>query len=262
MRHVTKKPVKWRMSPSHKKGKQNSFQYSFVASNSTIHVCKVFFLHTLAISEQTVLTTFSKLLGNGHLQPEKRSLPRSRKLSTQVRSDICDHINKFSTVESHYCRKSSRKMYLPQELSLSEMYRLYTQECSVSGKQPAKQWVYNDVFHREFNLGFHKPKKDQSTKYQRLDESERSNLYESMEKHQLNKNLARELESQLKEQAKTDEHINVACFDLQQVLLTPHSMSSQLFYGRKLSTFNLTVYDIGTKSVSYTHLTLPTNREV
>jgi len=253
VRHVIRKPVKSKSknSPNHNHVKKFSFHYSFVVKNTTISVCKIFFLHTLAISQQMVHTTCNKLADNGHLQTEKRCSPSTRKLSSELRNDIRDHINKFPTIESHYCRKNSRKAYLAQGLTLAEMYRLYTQECSLSGKPVAKQWAYNDIFHNEFNLGFYKPKKDQCDfcmKYKHLDDDGRASIADKMEKHQQNKTLVRELKSKLKEQAKTDQEINVACFDLQQVLLTPHSMSSQLFYRRKLSTFNLTVYDIGTKS--------------
>jgi hypothetical protein len=38
------------------------------------------------------------------------------------------------------------------------------------------------------------------------------------------------------------------CFDLKQILLTPHNFESSLYYKRRLSTFNFTVYDLGTKN--------------
>ena len=250
-RHVTKKPVKAKICPSMKRSKSCAVQYSFTVNGKAIAVCKMFFLHTLDISEQMILTSINKVGENGHLQPEKRSLPNKRKLPFELRQDIMNHINKFPTVESHYCRKSSAKQYLPQGLNLAEMYRLYSQECMLSGKPVAKQWAYYDIFRKEFNLGFHKPKKDQCdfcTKYKHLDDDERASMSDKMEEHQRNKNLSRELKANLKERAKADKQINVACFDLQQVLLTPHSLSSQLFYRRKLSTYNLTVYDAGSKA--------------
>jgi len=114
------------------------------------------------------------------------------------------------------------------------------------------QWAYYDIFRKEFNLGFHKPKKDQCdfcTKHRHLDDDDRAQTADKMEEHKRNKNLSRELKAKLKEHlTKANNQMNVACFDLQQVLLTPHTPSSQLFYRRKLSTYNLTVYDAGTKA--------------
>ena len=251
LRHVRRKPVRSNISASSKRAKKCSFNYGFLVNDQLIQVCKIFFLHTLAISDQMLLTTFQKLNENGHVQPERRSLPAARKLPSELRNHIRDHINKYPVVDSHYCRKSTQKKYLDPGLNLTEMYRMYCEECSASGRPAAKKWAYDEVFHNEFNLGFHRPKKDQCdfcVKYKNLDESGRDKIRDKMEEHEKNKTLARELKHHLKEQAKTDRNMNVACFDLQQVLLTPHSMSSQLFYRRKLSTFNLTIFDIASKS--------------
>jgi len=249
-RHVTKKSLKPKMSQSTKRSRKSSFHYSFTVGGKTVFVCKLFFLHTLDISERVISTSLGKVTESGHLQPEMRSSPKSRKLPFELRQDVRNHINKFPTVESHYCRKSSEKQYLPQGLNLSEMYRLYVQECMSAGKPAAKKWAYCNIFRSEFNLGFHKPKKDQCdfcAKYRNLDDDDRESLKDKMEEHLRNKNLSREQKAELKEHAKSDRQISVACFDLQQVLLTPQSLSSQLYYRRKLSTFNLSVYDLGTK---------------
>ena len=68
-----------------------------------------------------------------------------------------------------------------------------------------------------------------------------------MEEHLKSKTMCRQIKEQEKLRAQTDRNVNVACFDLQQVLTTPHSMSSQLYYRRKLATFNLTGFDMGNK---------------
>jgi len=80
-----------------------------------------------------------------------------------------------------------------------------------------------------------------------MDEMSRADLEDKMKAHLRNKTLVRQVKDKVKELAKTDEKINAACFDLQQVLTTPKSMSSQLYYRRKLSTFNLTVFNLARK---------------
>ena len=59
--------------------------------------------------------------------------------------------------------------------------------------------------------------------------------------------MCRELKEQEKLRAQNDHTVKAACYDLQQVLTTPHSMSSQLYYRRKLATYNLTVFDLAKK---------------
>ena len=162
-RHITQKTKKSKNKARGKRATKSSFQYTFVVSDKPIHVCKTFFLHTVDISDQIVQTTMNKLEDNGHLQPEKRSLPSAKKLPVSLVSDVMNHISKFPTVESHYCRKSSQKQYLPESLTLPEMYRLYSQECTLSGKPVAKKWAYYDIFKKKFNLGFHKPKRTNVT---------------------------------------------------------------------------------------------------
>jgi len=66
-----------------------------------------------------------------------------------------------------------------------------------------------------------------------------------IKQHLQNKTVSKKLKEQEKVQAQNDSKVNVACFDLQQVLTTPHTMSLQLYYKRKLATYNLTVFDVG-----------------
>ena len=59
-----------------------------------------------------------------------------------------------------------------------------------------------------------------------------------------------EVKQELKDLAIADENVVTASFDLEQVLLCPRLNVSSLFYRRKLATYNLTVYDMGTRDVS------------
>jgi len=116
---------------------------------------------------------------------------------------------------------------------------------------PVKKHFYFDIFHKDFNLAFHKPKKnmcDLCVKYSRSSDTEKDEMRQRMEEHLKNKTVCREQE---KPRAQSDSKVNVACFDLQQVLITPHSMSSQLYYRRKLATYNLTVFDVAKKDGYY-----------
>ena len=83
-----------------------------------------------------------------------------------------------------------------------------------------------DIFHKEFNLGFHVPKKDQCDfchKYENADNVAKSEMQSQMIEHMNNKRLSRQLKDEEKVRGQTDSTINVSCFDLQQVLTTPQT---------------------------------------
>jgi len=167
-----------------------------------------------------------------------------------VKEDIKCHIGQFQTVSSHYCRRSSDRQYLPESLTLAEMYRMYTSESTAMGRVPAKRKIYSDIFHSCYNVSFHRPKKDLCDlceKFSRSTVEEQTAMKDRTDEHMHNKMFSRQLKEEEKRRAQTDHSIRAACFDLQQVLATPHSMSSQLYYRRKLATYNLTVFDMSSK---------------
>lgn len=61
-------------------------------------------------------------------------------------------------MESHYCRETTKKMYLEEGLSVAKMYRLYLEDNQ--DKDVVSQQIYAIIFNYEFNLSFFKPKKD------------------------------------------------------------------------------------------------------
>jgi len=156
----------------------------------------IFFLHTLTVSDQTVRTTLSKVTSDGHLLPEQRKQPASRTFPETVRDGVKTHIGKFQTVPSHYCRQTSSKQYLPESLTLTEMYRMYDQECREQNMTPAKKHFYFKIFQRDFNLAFHKPKKDMCDlceKYSWSSDTDKELMKACIEEHLKNKMLSREL---------------------------------------------------------------------
>lgn len=65
--------------------------------------------------------------------------------------------------------------------------------------------------------------------------------------HTAEKNKVRELKKMSKEEAMLDKTKACLIFDLQQVIYLPKTHESAVFYSRRLSVFNFTVYDITTK---------------
>ena len=126
---------------------------------------------------------------------------------------------------------------------------MYKEEMGSLDEMAVKEHMYRTIFNGCFNLSFFTPKKDQCDTcfaYCNGSESDRSNNASEFAAHIERKEKARLKKSEMKLKAKEDENIVVACFDLQQVLSSPHGQVSVYYYKRKLSTYNFTVYNLGT----------------
>jgi hypothetical protein len=80
-----------------------------------IQVCKNFFLRTSCISNgpvNTALAEKSELTG-GLIVNDKRRKKPPNKTKPEMIDKIKSHIEKFSTQESHYCRKMSESTLIP-----------------------------------------------------------------------------------------------------------------------------------------------------
>ena len=229
----------------------NSILWNLPSSNGNIRVCKTFFLQTLDISDQMVITanakasdiTMSKGEGRG------RHGKHSHVINAEQYSFVRQHISSFPAVESHYCRQNTRKMYLAAGLNVAKMFELYKCLCRTEGKAPVHLHSYRKIFNNEFNLAFHKPIKDMCdfcSAFKKGCESYRESMKEKMELHIQNKNIARENKARDKQASKKSNDVTAACFDLQEVLATPKSNESILYYKRKLCTYNLSIYNLGT----------------
>ena len=73
------------------------------------------------------------------------------------------HIESFPRMESHYVRKASKRQYLAADLSIGQMWEYYKKDCESKEMEPVEEKTYRDIFCKEYNLSFYKPKKDQCT---------------------------------------------------------------------------------------------------
>jgi len=117
------------------------------------------------------------------------------------------------------------------------MHQLYVEKCASDGERPQNLKFYRDIFAKEFNLAFHKPKRDQCnycTTYKNSSKAEQEKMQENFSAHHKRKEYARELKQLHKTRAQQDSSFHVVCFDLEQVLQCPKLNVSALYYKRKL----------------------------
>ena len=128
------------------------------------------------------------------------------------------------------------------------MYSLYLLECEQKCIPPVSLAIYRHVFNTHFNISFHKPIKDQCdlcNSYKNASSSDEQNMKEKYENLIENNTMCRLQKDRDKKMAQ-EGTITTACFDLEQVLLTPKAFEYSLYYKRRLNTFNFSIYNLGT----------------
>lgn len=244
LRHVKQQPPKRRNNVVKTKNRNSSREYYFFKHDAEMRVCSTFFMATLSISNGPInralknVDEFGEFIGTddrGKKEPANKSNPEDLKF-------LRDHIESFPTMESHYCRKSSKRMYLDQKLSIAKMYQLYKNACSTQNKTPLSCSKYRNVFGTDYNYSFYSPKKDQCSlchKYKK-DPIKYEALYRE---HQDRKTSSNEAKQRDKERSQNDDTFLSVTADLQSVLQIPSGDVGELYYTRKLCVYNFTIYE-------------------
>ena len=248
--HVIRKPKGRATVPNSRR--KFSLEFYFTVKGTKIRVCKTFFCQTLAIGVKLVRYALEQCTGHGFGTHDRRGRhPPANKIPAANLDYITQHIRSFPALESHYSRQSTTKRYLGADLNIPKMYELYKTEMNVKGLKPEKIGKYRQLFKCE-GLAFHKPKRD-VCKFCIRFENLPSPTDEDIADHQGHldrKKQAREQKEADKNESVADETMKTVCFDLEQVLPAPCTNASTLFYKRKLSCYNLSVYDMATKDAA------------
>nr|CAI5841243.1 unnamed protein product [Callosobruchus analis] len=173
----------------------------------------------------------------------RKSLVRQAK-SAECDSGLRNFFNDLPKMESHYCRASSKKLYLePLWASKSSLYNLYKNDyCARNQLESVSNAKFYTTFN-DLNLSLFRPKKDECevcVGYRTKNISE--------EVYQLHQKLKDEARMQ-KSIDKSSCNTSVFTIDLQSVLLSPKTNVSTMYYKTKLVIHNLTIYNLKTKEV-------------
>ena len=233
------------------KTRQVSRQFFLTVDGKKERVCKQFFISTLSISHNYLQHALQHSDNGVFMGSERRGKKRPHnKTPDKAVERVKSHIKSFPTVSSHYTRKDTRREYLPQDLNTTKMHELYTEECRKEGSVPVSLRLYRRIFNENFNISFHVPKKDQCSTCTIYENKVESNTLkdgdkEKQEQHRERIETARKEKKKDKERATKDRSYHVVTVDLQAVLQAPCGLVSQLYYKRKLSVYNFTVYSLG-----------------
>lgn len=221
-------------------------QYTFSLRGQTLTVCAYFFLKTLDIDEKRVRNALKSTTDVGTYSEAKTGKHNNQKKVDDREKSVIEHISKFKTVESHYVRKSAKCQYLPKELTVREMHRMYVEDHDGLDKVENYNF-YLRVFTTRFNLKFHKNKKDKCNSCESFkntpEDIRTEEQIDKNDKHLDEKENARLYKARMKEEGKKS-NVIAAAFDLEKVLLCPHGQTSSFYYSKRLKVHNFTITDI------------------
>lgn len=222
-----------------------------------VQVCQTMFLNTLGITVQTVRTALKKREGKfGTVSPNKMGkASKKTQQSKDIDKGILEHITRFPTVESHYCRKNSKARFLDKNLNKRKMHSMYVIECEGKGMPKAHIGTlrrYRDLFNT-LKIKFLKPKKDQCPKcvaWSHKSASQKTpegtaNILDHLVQKKLSRQLKEDDANFVKAAPENRKELCVATCDLQQILSTPKGNNGEFFYKSKFSSYNFTVFVSG-----------------
>lgn len=241
-----------------KRPKTTARIYYLPGGETKIRVCEKIFRATLCISNGPINKAFSGVGNSGVYEEEdrRRNIAPPNKTCQDDEDYVKQHIESFPTMESHYSRKTSSKLYLASNLSIPKMYELYKEKCNDDARAPVSINVYRKNFATEYNMDFHKPKKDQCllcNKYHTA-KAENSPDLQLYDMHMTLKDQSRKAKEEDKERANKDISFNSITLDLQKVLHMPNSNVSLLYYLRKVNVYNATIYEARSPNDGYCFL--------
>lgn len=230
--------------------RQNSFFYFINEGEGRRQVCQKFLIATLDITQRYLYYTLTNAqyklsktdMRGKHIPPNKTS--------AQAKDSVIQYIKNLPAVPSHYCRKDSTRLYLPQEFkNLSNLYLLYKKDFSSNGKDYVGERVFRNIFTHEFNISFHVPKKDKCLKCVSFKNNPDGFTSEEKAAHEKEVEDSKTRFKFHQDRSKEDSQTLCVSFDLQKVLNTPYGESMLFYYSRKYSVYNFTLFESQTKEV-------------
>lgn len=235
-------------------GPKKSFRIDYYIrkrDGKTERVCKKFFLNIVHISEFRVKKICKNHLETGSSPVETRGGDRKSMNYNGKRNAVINFIESFKVLEVHYCRSKTRtRQYLPKELNINRMFKMYAARLSESPELTVKTSFFRKVFNRNFNIGFKTPATDKCSTC--ISFKERIKILKDIQLK--NKLMVAYRVHKLRGQAffdllkREEEGIITMSFDCQKNLPLPKIPDQATYYSRQLYLYNFAVVQGSSKS--------------
>lgn len=221
-----------------------------------VTICRDAFLSFHGITRARLRRIQSCLSETSGSPLDKRGHHKNRPNKTPPEIDVLiqQHIKSFPARQSHYSlRKNPHRFYLPETLSVKDMYRLFLEKHRIN----VSYKVYWSIFTTKFNIKFGLPRTDTCTmcdmfrqKIEASKDKQEEKKQEALKELHLRKAEAfYTLKRKWKQEARTNQ-ATVISFDFMQNLPLPHIRTNTVFYARQLWYFVFGVHDFADDSAS------------
>lgn len=199
-----------------------------------IRVCQKTFINILGITKHRIRKVSRTFASTGSIVQEKRGGDHTSAKNIYKLREVKRFIESFQCLESHYCRSTVMRKYLPSTLNIRKMWRMFNQSNEI---QVRECYYFRSVFNTCYNLGFGSPRTDTCSKCNELierikkstDPTEKVNLMTEKRVQHILK--ARAFYHLLKE--KRDDLV-VFSFDCQKNQVLPKISDQAAYYSRQL----------------------------
>lgn len=238
-------------------------------------VCHKAFLSLHGISNRRVQTIKKNLTEFGQAQADGRGKHKNRpnKLSDETTTKVMDFIKSLKGRKSHYSLKDTSKVYLPDELDVAKLHRMYNES---NKENQIGYTTFRDIFECNFNISFGYPRKDTCSSCDQFkaeisvigeklatcrDEETKKALNKTLKEKEKEKlvHLKRSskfysLKRKYRKESRKNTELEAVTMDFQKNLPTPNITTSDVYYRRQLNfiSFNIHVLSDST-SVFYTY---------
>lgn len=211
------------------------------ASKQDVPVCQHTFLKVLHITKHRISYVMKSFLRTGEGPSEKRGGDRKTAKFEGKQAAVQRFINSFKSIESHYCRSSSHRHYLPSDLSIAKMYKMYNDQCAT--EERVKLSYFRMIFNTKYNLSFTTPRTDVcSTCIELTEKIKRCTVEEEKKNLVIEKTVHKRRAYaffQLLKEARDD--LVTLSFDCQKNLILPKVPDQSAYYSRQLYLYNFTI---------------------
>ncbi|GFR68193.1 vitamin B12-dependent ribonucleotide reductase [Elysia marginata] len=151
---------------------KSSYKYHFNVlrdgQSSRVDVCMKGFTSMFGVTENRIRRIRDSILVTGLLPKDMRGhhAYRPHAMTDEERGLIVSYIQSFRGRVSHYSRKKTRKVYLPEDLNISKMHAMFMEKQHPNVK--CSYDSYRDSFNNKFNISFGHPRKDTCTTCDKL----------------------------------------------------------------------------------------------
>lgn len=211
-------------------------------SGTQLRVCRQTFLRSLNLKKHRVQGIIKRHKLSGTMPSEGRGGDHKSANNRDKLSSVKKFIEKLKCCESHYCRsKTVARMYLPSELSVQKLWKMYEAECNE--EQHVKESYFRKIFNTNYNLGFGTPRSDVCSVCTQYNEKIKAEKRENEKKvlaslKQVHLLKGKAFYKKLKERRPD---LLTISFDCQKNQMLPRLPDQASYFSRKIPTYNFTI---------------------